>query len=398
MCSHQEIDRESRRARLARRFRKQQTFSLKTSPLAACLCGIIADRLDAVSDENGLSAWLLGASCDCASFTVPMLLLAAMHREILRFNPDFASLAAYFPTVGGHRTVVVKDIEDELVRLMLAHRDELAGFVKSATVQTNETARGLCWLLPVLYLPWPEMILVDLGCSAGLNLVADWRHYCLHGTQEDGRDFAVGTGESPQFSVITQGPFVPPDQKILPKIHARIGCDLHPIILNNAEDELALSSFIWGDQLQRMSRLQEGIRAFHRVQKSAAPVQLFPVDLPVDLLWFLERSLPLSSRIPIVIYNTYLTPYLSDKGESLGTYLHRWATGQPQPVLWLQWELPHRGRGAPEFGWLEWTAELWSQEGHHKWQLAWVDPHGAKVRWLPGLVDWAQFFGFSQYI
>ncbi|MDD2463609.1 MAG: DUF2332 family protein [Desulfobulbus sp.] len=391
--SAQEKAQQERRIRLARRFRKQQLFTQVSSPLAACLCGVMADWLDAASGENEISVWLLAVSRHRESFAVPMLLLAAIHREILRRNPDYTALAAYFPTAGGRKAIDVNAIGAELERLILAHRRELAVFLQSATVQTNETARGLCWLLPALYIHWPEMVLVDLGCSAGLNLVADSRHYCLQEALAPGEDFEVGGGASPQFVVTSEGPFVTPDKNNLPKIGARLGCDQHPFLLTTAEDELNLAAFVWGDQLQRLTRLQEGIAALHQAQKKHAPVQLIQATLPEDLASFLKEQLTTSfDRMPVLLYNTYLTPYLADKGHSLREKFDQWAACRPEPVLWLQWELLQQGLEPPELGWLGWTAELWCNGCRYKWHLAWVHPHGSEVRWMPDLVDWANFW------
>lgn len=356
---------------------------------------MVADRLECRPGVNAVADWLVAASKNCASFAVPMLLLAAIHREILRRNPACAKLAAYFPTVGGSARHVGEEMGAELDRVILGHKEAFADFLQSSTVQTNETARGLCWLLPAFYLPWPEMVLLDLGCSAGLNLVADLRHYCLRNGSETEQDFGVGTGRPPQFIVTAEGPFTPPDQQIFPQIRARIGCDLHPFGLEKREDEQTLASFVWGDQEQRLARLIEGIAARSQIQKSRVPVQLYQAHLPDDLPEFLVRRLPPSCSIPAVIYNTYLTSYLTDKGATLRTHLDQWARNRTQPVLWLQWEpFPQKSK-PPELGWLGWTAELWSNGQHRKWHLAWVHPHGGQVRWLNDWVAWARFWSSS---
>lgn len=384
-------DPKTRRLRLERRFRNQRTFSQNSSPLGACLCGVVAEWLDPASGENELCDWLLRVSQNCASFAVPMLLSAAIHREILRSNPSFHGLAAYYPTVGGKKDLDTRAIGAELRRLILAHGEVLGEFLQQAAVQTNETARGICWVLPLSYLAWPEIVLADLGCSAGLNLVADQRHYRLRGARADNGDFTVGRGRDPQFSVTTSGDFVSPDQSGLPGIRARIGCDLHPFSLKNPEDELTLSSFVWGDQPQRLLRLQEGIRALHEVRKSAAPVQLMRADLPSHLSSFLNGTVSSHPKLPLVIYNTYLTPYLEDKGKSLGQQLGQWAVAQDRPILWLQWEPLDQVQKPPELGWLGWTIELWHGGVHRRWHLAWVHPHGTEVQWLPDLAAWARY-------
>ncbi len=380
-----------RRVRLARRFRRQQSFSQSNSPLTAYLCGCIAKRLAPEAGDNPLCTWLLEASRDCASFAVPMLLLASLHRQILAHNPGFAELAAYFPTVGGSKECDA-DIGAVLEQVILAKRSQLAECIQSGRVQTNETGRGLCWLLPLCYLPWQEVTLIDLGCSAGLNLIADQRHYVLRDIESVWPDFSLGSGLSPQFVVNSKGTFIFPEYQV-PQIRARLGCDLHPFSLANEDDELSLASFVWGDQTDRLSRLREGIVALHALQKSAAPVHLFQADLTKDLPGFLEQCSPTTS--PTVIFNTYLLSYLKDRGRSLRTSLRQWAAQQPHPVLWLQWELMQQGPEPPETGWLGWTAELWSGGSHRSWQLAWVHPHGMEVQWCSDLAFWEEFCRIS---
>ncbi|MFQ5436798.1 MAG: DUF2332 family protein, partial [Anaerolineae bacterium] len=95
-----------------------------------------------------------------------------------------------------------------------ARRAALAPFLQTATVQTNETGRGLAWLLPLLYTGWEGAHLVDLGASAGLNLAADGRHYQL--VAGDKTVLTMGTGQPVQFRSEIEGAFVPPNQRCCP--------------------------------------------------------------------------------------------------------------------------------------------------------------------------------------
>ena len=62
----------------------------------------------------------------------------------------------------------------------------------------------------------------------------------------------------------------------LPHIAGRTGCDVAPFRLTNETDELTLMAFIWGDQVDRLERLREGIDAFHLVTKSDSPAPISP--------------------------------------------------------------------------------------------------------------------------
>ena len=177
-----------------------------------------------------------------------------------------------------------------------------------------------------------------------------------------------------------------------PAILSRVGNDLAPFALATGKDELTLMSFIWGDQVDRLARLKEGIAAFHKVQKTKAPVQLYPAALPDELAIFLQDHGPGEPDKPVIIYNTWMTSYLEDKGNSFPGHIGRWAESQNRPVLWLQWEPPRDGSRPPEYGWCSWTADLWSSGKHQQWHLGWVHPHGGAAEFGPGLEHWLLFW------
>jgi len=382
--------------RLSRRFRKQQEFAAGYSPLYSRLFGLLADWLATEPGRDPLVDWLLQAAATRSSFDVPLLLLAGLHRDILTGVVEVAALAHYYPTVGGTRSADDRDLAAALRAAIRARQNPLADFLRTATVQTNETARGLCWLLPVLYPGWPAIHLVDLGASAGLNLVADHRGYRVAGGVEGEEMFDLGSGAPGQFLVASQGELSFPLQNSPPAILSRIGCDCAPFSLATIQDEQTLAAFVWGDQAGRLTTLRQGIAALHRVSRTQVPVQLYPAHLPDDLASFLEQQVAPCVGAPIVIYNTYLTTYLHDKGASLQPQLASWAAAQAQPVLWLQWETLWQGPQPPAFGWVGWTADLWQDGRHFHWHLAWAHPHGTLIQWLPGSIDWANFWQIRQ--
>lgn len=382
--------------RLARRFRRQQEFTAASSPLSARLCGLIADWLGAGCGKDPLVDWLLAAAHPRASFEVPLLLLAGLHRDVLAGVADARPLGRYFPSAGGTLALDADDLAASLRQAILARREALAEFIAHATVQTNETARGLCWLLPVLFTGWPAIHLLDLGASAGLNLVADQRHYrLLHGEGNEGV-LELGCGIPPQFVVHSEGPLVAPTTTAIPTIRSRIGCDLAPFILRSRREEQTLAAFVWGDQSERLARLRQGIAALHQLDESPVPVRLHQADLPDALPHILARHIGPLDDAPLVVFNTYLTTYLRDKGTALRLHLADWVRQHPQPVLWLQWEPPWQGPEPPRFGWLYWTADLWSNGRHRRWHLAWTHPHGNQLQWLPDWQAWANFWRQQQ--
>lgn len=369
---------------LAHRFRKQEDFANGYSPLSSRLFGIVADWLEAGAGD-ALVDWLLDVGNGRAPLDITLLLLTGLHRDILNHEPETVELSQYYPSVGGNRDFNDAQLPHILRQTIMARRSQLTPFIQTATVQTNETARGVCWLLPLLYTGWDAAHLVDLGASAGLNLLAEARNYRIF----YGEYFVdVGSGQPVQFPMQTYGSFhQPPTTSRQLQILSRTGCDLAPFELAAPADEQTLAAFIWADQPQRLQRLREGLTAFHQANP---PVQLHPVRLPDELPDFLATAVP--HHHPVIIYNTYITAYLNDNGRSLQQHIANWAAGQNHPVLWLQWEPLWDGPQPPEYGWVAWTADLWQTDRHYRWHLAWNHPHGTAVHWLSGLHDWAAFW------
>ena len=380
-----------RRHRLARRFARQRDFSAAASPLSARLCDLVSAWLTGVPGDS-LGDWLVDATLDRASFEVPMLLLAGLHRDVLVEAPEMADLRRYFPTVGGRRPPNDPQLAPILRAAILARKTELAHFLGTATVQTNETARGLSWLLPTCSPGWPAVHLVDLGASAGLNLVADQRCFHLIGAGAKPSHPPLGCGVPVDFTIDCDGPPCSPPPHPLPVILSRTGCDLAPFALDTPQAEQTLAAFVWGDQTRRLAMLRGGIAALHLVNRGPAPVRLHAADLPADLASFLDTHCRRPDGDPFVVFNTYLSAYLTDKGASLRPLLEAWAERQSRPILWLQWEPLWQGDAPPNLGWLAWTADLWHSGRHARWHLAWVHPHGTRLVWLSGLAEWTAFW------
>jgi Uncharacterized protein conserved in bacteria len=377
------------RARLGRCFRKQQEFSAGYAPLYSRLFGLTADWLAAEPGEDPLADWLARAGSDRSPFDVPLLLLAGLHRDILAGQTETADLARYYPTAGGTLPADATGLAACFRAAVKARRERLAGFIARAQVQTNETTRGLCWLLPTCLFGRQSFHLVDLGASAGLNLAADHLHFRI--IDEEDRAIELGNGAGLQCEVRSEGAPLESLCPIAPTIRSRWGCDLVPLPLSRPDTEEILAAFIWGDQPERLCRLRVGIAALRAVNRSASPVRLVQADLTVGLPRFLTEQLGRLPDAPIVFCNTYLTAYLADKGVALRSAVAAWAADHPQPVLRLQWE-PLRDRGKPPaIGWIGWTADLWAGGRHRQWHLAWVHPHGGRIRWTRELADWFAF-------
>ena len=131
-------------------------------------------------------------------------------------------------------------------------RDWLARFVAEQAVQTNEVQR--CWALLPAFLSLGDerpLELIELGASAGLNLV--WDRY----------RYAYGAGSWGEGSLTLVGQErAPVPAELLRRRTAvvrRRGIDLRPLDPADEDDVRLLECFVWPDQLERMARLRAAL-------------------------------------------------------------------------------------------------------------------------------------------
>ncbi len=389
------------RAQLLKSFHNQLHFSLEYSPLYASFFAAIAGVLP--EEGHPLGDWLEKAAHGRRPLDVSLLLAAGLHRQILLGHADYASLAPYYPSVGGERPAgyaaedgwqVDEAYKTALYHTISADREFLHGYIQESQVQTNETGRGLSWLYPVSAAGWSRLHLLELGASAGLNLLADKRSYHFVDDADRRTRFHLGEAAPVQFAVRSFGgaEYLGPDLSTPPPtILSRVGCDINPVALRDAADEAALTAYVWADQTARLARLREGIAAYQQARQGPVPVRLHAVELPHGLPHFLARHVSRDGQ-PVLCYNTFIKMYLPQKGALLREHIAAWARDLAAPVIWIQWEPPSCLRYVagepPEYGWLAWTIDLWHRGQAQHWHVAWIHPHGQKVIWLPALQDW----------
>lgn len=376
--------------KLQHHFQGQVTFAAAYSPLYARFFATCVDWLD--QPGHPVMAWLLDVGQARNPFDLTLLLAAAVHRDVLTQEPAAQPLIPYYATAGGQLPPHAPELPALWQHTILARAEAYTPFIQTATVQTNETGRGLAWLWPLLDTGWSAVNLVDLGASAGLNLVGEQRAYRLVDKATGTVLADMGLGEPVQFITKVVNPeqlplSSDPSERQIPTIVSRLGCDLHPFHLHTPEREHTLMAYVWGDQPQRLQRLKEGIAAW---QGLAAAAPLFPVNLPDELPGFLSR-IP-HNEAPVLIYNTVMTMYLRENGLALRPHIAQWAQTQSRPVLWVQWEPLYDGPEPPESGWSAWQVDLWQEGGHHQWQLGWIHPHGTELQIEAGMGVWRDFW------
>ncbi len=186
------------------------------------------------------------------------------------------------------------------------HAEFLREFVATQGVQTNEVQRS--WVLVPLLLRVAQRTgaetfdLVELGPSAGLNLVWD-RYRYRYEAGDWGREDAVLRFEGEERRA------VPGELLGLEvEVRGRTGIDRSPIDVTTEEGARLLRSFVWAGQEGRMERLDRAIEALRE-----DPPQLVTGDY-VDELPDVLAGQPRDGLT--VVFQTASFGYIGDEGRA----------------------------------------------------------------------------------
>lgn len=180
----------------------------------------------------------------------PTVILAALHDQVLRGNaPELAAAYSARDTEAAGAAAV---------QALQALAHDVVATASARQTQTNETGR--CAVLHPAIAAAAQRVgadrvaLIDIGCSAGLNLRLDHM----------GVRYSDGTVLGDPRSVVQldcdlRGD-VPLPHHPMPEVVARIGIDLAPIDIGDEADARWLRACLWPDQPERAERLDAAMR------------------------------------------------------------------------------------------------------------------------------------------
>ncbi|WP_058997563.1 DUF2332 domain-containing protein [Haloarcula sp. CBA1127] len=333
-------------------FRDLAEWADDSSPLYAHLCREAAEDSDildiAATVPEGRQA--------------PHLLLAAVHYLLAR-NPNHR-LAEYYLSI----TQGARDPDEECFpafrAFCLDHADDIRPLLRTRRTQTNAVRRSAVLYPAIAQVARAAgpLALVELGPSAGLNLLFDRYRY-----DYDGR--VVGNSDSP----ITIGSSVrrgdPPLPETPPAIRSRVGLDRNPLDVTDEADRDWLRALVWPEHEERRAVL-DGALTVARDD----PPDLIEGDMLDDLPAVLDE---IPSDIPVCVVNTLVLYQVSaELNETLTTLLEEQMAERP-----LHWLTGRRDLSGGESVELDW--KRWSGDGVKTTHLADYEPHGAWLSWRP---------------
>jgi hypothetical protein len=278
-------------------------------------------RLSAgVADDAGLAALLLRAPLEQRQ---PVLLFACVH-DLLLAGAD-GDLARFYPNLTP--SPAAGDPVPALREFCARYDADLTALLASRSTQTNEIGR-CALLLPAFGLVASEcgvLAHVDVGASAGLNLLLDRYRY----RYEPGG--TVGPPTSPiELACGTRGDV--PVPRRMPEVAARLGIDPKPVDVHDDSQARWLEACVWPDQTDRFERLRAALELARRecrsVQRGDAVRDTGPL---VEAL--------AGAGHPVVT-NTWVLNYLT--GAERASYVAALdAVGARRDLSWVYLESPY---------------------------------------------------------
>ena len=186
---------------------------------------------------------------------IPNLFFAAVKR--LLDDRDREELAGWYARIARGETPG-EGLGDAFAHFCGGHEPEIVELVRTRRVQTNEVRR-CSYLMPAfgavfLDAGWIPLGLIDVGASAGLNLLWDSYQY----RYSDGSEFGPSESEVVIECELLNG--MPDIPGALPDVAFRKGVDLNPIDLSDDEEYLWMTALVWPDHPDRAALLSAARR------------------------------------------------------------------------------------------------------------------------------------------
>lgn len=350
---------------LARRFRASAVQSKARAPLNSALARIISERpdlyrlLDHAAPEQQL----------------PVLVLATIHFLVLSETEH--PLAEWYPNLThDHRSATDRQLAPTLEGFVEDRALALIELVGSRRVQTNEVAR-CALLLPPMHTIAAEvgsLAHLDIGCSAGLNLLLPDFSY-----RYDERPLIGSPASSVEITCETRGtaPF-DLDTIDIPDIVARCGIDERPIDITDPIEARWLEACCWPDQADRFRRLRAAIAA-----AQLSPPEILAGDAVDSLAPAVERLAPRAHPVVTTSWTlNYLEPARRTEFVSEVDRL-----GAEMDLSWILAESPALAPELPHADDLNdehltaLTVVSWRNGQRTVQHLAETHPHGYWIHW-----------------
>ena len=225
-------------------FRIQEFYCAKmAAPTYARICGALAEHL---TRDSRTGTRVLDWPGEPTRDALPLRLMGGLNALVLAGGDE--ELAAVFSGAIETPDAVARVLQEALVRHDAALLPWLDG-----PPQTNEPGRSgplMAGLIEVARRFGPKLEILEIGSSAGLNLLIDRYRIDLGGTM-------IGPADSPvTLAPDWQGP---PPPAVPVEIVAIRGCDVNPMDATDPAVEARLAAYVWPEAPERLVRLRRAV-------------------------------------------------------------------------------------------------------------------------------------------
>jgi hypothetical protein len=337
-------------------FRNQVAYCLNNgAPTTARVVGAIWEAIDG-GVENDLARRIREWPGAPLADALPLRITGGLHW--LHLTGREPALAPLYCGTGADDAAIVADV-------LKAHEAELLPWLDGPP-QTNEAGRSSNFIAAMLWLAGkglaPKFECLEIGSSAGINLMLDRYHYDLGGVQV-GPDDAVMRFK-PEWKGVS-----PPDLRI--EILSTKGCDVAPVDLTDPNQSERLKAYIWPEHTVRFERMEAAIRAASERKPDLSKI---------NAAEFVERELA-NPQVPgttRMLMHSIVWQYVPADQQDRVTAAMEAAGAEATvdaPLAWVSVEADrtvHRHNLKVRY----WPG------GEEATQLTWSHAHGADIEWL----------------
>ena len=253
-----------------------------------------------------------------AYYERPLLLFAVLRSNALADGPTHPLHAALRDSAPEAETVTQSTLQSALD----ASRTGFWTTLALRRVQTNETSRALAWLWPAAIAGCSgrarPLVLVDVGCSAGLNLIAD---------------------ALPRVWTTTAGAAL--EVVVRPQLVGRFGLDERPLDVARDDDARWLHACVWPGETERLRRLGLAIETLRKARIDGEHIEIVRRDAMAAPALARAAVVDAPPRTLTIVYQTMMSGYLDAQSRSaFEGGLHQLVVASPPgSILWVDLEV-----------------------------------------------------------
>lgn len=219
---------------------QQRHCDANAAPIYGRICAAIANGL---TRDTAVGARILDWAGEPTRDAVPLRLLGGLHALVLA-GADAGLASVYAGAISGPAEIVAI-----VERVLAEHAAALLPWLDGPP-QTNEPGRSAALMLGLIELArrhGPRIELLEIGSSAGLNLLIDRYRFDLGGA-------VFGPAGSP----VTIRPAWrgPPPPAVPVEIVSVRGCDIAPLDATDPAVAARLAAYVWPEAPERLARVR----------------------------------------------------------------------------------------------------------------------------------------------